>query len=132
MSQLVFGKHWEAKLADKAAAAAAVNAPATTPLAPAAEARVFISDDVTAAHRAVSGGSSAGSSGGSGGSSAGSSGGSSGSSGSSSSSGGSSGGSSGAARPFRFISTFKWEPRKGWDILLEAYLSAFSAEDDVE
>lgn len=41
-------------------------------------------------------------------------------------------GSSGQRRPFRFISTFKWEERKGWSILLEAYLTAFTAEDDVE
>jgi hypothetical protein len=31
-----------------------------------------------------------------------------------------------------FISAFKWELRKGWDVLLEAYLSEFTAEDDVE
>ncbi|PNH03657.1 hypothetical protein TSOC_010261 [Tetrabaena socialis] len=36
------------------------------------------------------------------------------------------------ARPFRLLSTFKWEPRKGWDVLLEAYLTEFTAEDDVE
>jgi len=42
-------------------------------------------------------------------------------------------GSSTAGRqPFRFISTFKWEQRKGWNILLEAYLTAFTADDDVE
>eukprot|EP00775_Hariotina_reticulata_P008345 gene8345-8529_t len=40
--------------------------------------------------------------------------------------------SSSSRRPFRFISTFKWEQRKGWPILLEAYLSEFTAEDDVE
>jgi hypothetical protein len=41
-------------------------------------------------------------------------------------------GADGVRRPFRFISTFKWEERKGWSILLEAYLTAFTAEDDVE
>ncbi|GBF88154.1 hypothetical protein Rsub_00866 [Raphidocelis subcapitata] len=35
-------------------------------------------------------------------------------------------------RPFRFVSSFKWEPRKGWDLLLEAYLSEFTPGDDVE
>lgn len=46
---------------------------------------------------------------------------------------GSTAGSGSAVRqPFRFISTFKWEQRKGWDILLQAYLTAFSADDDVE
>jgi hypothetical protein len=25
-------------------------------------------------------------------------------------------------KPFVFISTFKWEMRKGWDVLLSAYL----------
>ncbi|GAX75853.1 hypothetical protein CEUSTIGMA_g3296.t1 [Chlamydomonas eustigma] len=30
----------------------------------------------------------------------------------------------------RFLSTFKWEPRKGWDILLEAYMLEFDAEKD--
>lgn len=34
-------------------------------------------------------------------------------------------------RPFTFISIFKWETRKGWDILLKAYWSAFSASDNV-
>ena len=29
-------------------------------------------------------------------------------------------------RPARFLSAFKWEPRKGWDVLLEAYLSEFA------
>lgn len=29
-------------------------------------------------------------------------------------------------RPFRFLSTFKWELRKGWDVLLEAYLAEFT------
>jgi hypothetical protein len=35
-------------------------------------------------------------------------------------------------KPFVFISAFKWEMRKGWDVLLQAYLSEFTAEDDVE
>jgi hypothetical protein len=25
-------------------------------------------------------------------------------------------------RPFTFVTTFKWEMRKGWDVLLAAYL----------
>lgn len=80
-----------------------------------------------------SSGGSSGSSGGSTGNS-GSTGGNSGSSsGNRRSTGSSSGaGGNGVRRPFRFISTFKWEQRKGWDILLEAYLTAFSAHDDVE
>ena len=45
---------------------------------------------------------------------------------------GSKGSSNSTRKPFRFISTFKWEARKGWDILLEAYLTAFTADDDVE
>ncbi|GAX76012.1 hypothetical protein CEUSTIGMA_g3455.t1 [Chlamydomonas eustigma] len=35
-------------------------------------------------------------------------------------------------RPFVFISTFKWEMRKGWDVLLSAYLEEFSDHDSVE
>ena len=35
-------------------------------------------------------------------------------------------------RPFRFLSIFKWEERKGWPILLTAYLSEFTASDPVE
>ena len=35
-------------------------------------------------------------------------------------------------RPFRFLSIFKWEERKGWPILLTAYLSEFAASDSVE
>ena len=31
-----------------------------------------------------------------------------------------------------FLSTFKWEARKGWDVLLGAYLAEFTAADDVE
>merc|ERR1712187_753329 len=33
---------------------------------------------------------------------------------------------------FRFLSVFKWEKRKGWDILLQAYFEEFSADDNVE
>jgi glycosyltransferase involved in cell wall biosynthesis len=32
---------------------------------------------------------------------------------------------------FSFLSIFKWEYRKGWDVLLDAYWTAFTAEDDV-
>lgn len=32
---------------------------------------------------------------------------------------------------FRFLSVFKWEPRKGWDVLLRAYFEEFSAKDPV-
>ncbi len=32
---------------------------------------------------------------------------------------------------FRFLSVFKWERRKGWDVLLSAYWRAFSSQDDV-
>jgi len=32
---------------------------------------------------------------------------------------------------FRFLSVFAWQERKGWDILLRAYLREFSARDDV-
>ena len=35
-------------------------------------------------------------------------------------------------RPFRFLSIFKWEERKGWDVLLTAYLSEFTASDPIE
>ena len=35
------------------------------------------------------------------------------------------------ARPYTFLSDFKWEPRKGWDILFEAYLGSFTPRDDV-
>ena len=34
-------------------------------------------------------------------------------------------------KPFLFLSTFKWEPRKGWDTLIEAFVSAFKSSDDV-
>jgi len=30
---------------------------------------------------------------------------------------------------FKFLSVFKWEDRKGWRVLLDAFLSEFSAED---
>ncbi|WP_208740216.1 glycosyltransferase family 4 protein, partial [Arthrobacter agilis] len=34
---------------------------------------------------------------------------------------------------FRFLSVFRWQYRKGWDVLLNAYLSEFnSCDDDVE
>ncbi|WP_190273587.1 glycosyltransferase family 4 protein [Crystallibacter crystallopoietes] len=33
---------------------------------------------------------------------------------------------------FRFLSVFKWQYRKGWDVLLEAYCQEFTADDDVE
>ena len=33
-----------------------------------------------------------------------------------------------AGPPFVFISVFKWEGRKGWDALLEAYLSEFTCD----
>eukprot|EP00887_Chlorella_sp_A99_P006237 scaffold3.g6237.t1 len=36
-----------------------------------------------------------------------------------------------AQEPFVFLSSFKWETRKGWDILLSAFLTEFSAEDPV-
>lgn len=32
---------------------------------------------------------------------------------------------------FVFLSIFKWEKRKGWDLLLKAYLTEFSDKDDV-
>lgn len=35
-------------------------------------------------------------------------------------------------RPFRFLSVFKWEARKGWDILLPAYVQEFMNEPNVE
>lgn len=34
-------------------------------------------------------------------------------------------------RVFKFLSVFKWEERKGWKFLLEAFLSEFSREDNV-
>lgn len=33
---------------------------------------------------------------------------------------------------FKFLSVFRWQKRKGWDVLLQAYLEEFSADDDVE
>jgi len=36
------------------------------------------------------------------------------------------------SRPFTFLSVFKWEKRKGWDVLLRAYFEEFSADDAVE
>mmetsp|Transcript_27542 Transcript_27542/g.60154 ORF Transcript_27542/g.60154 Transcript_27542/m.60154 type:complete len:473 (-) Transcript_27542:185-1603(-) len=33
--------------------------------------------------------------------------------------------------PFRFLSVFKWEPRKGWEVLLRAYLREFAAAEGV-
>ena len=33
--------------------------------------------------------------------------------------------------PFVFLSIFKWEDRKGWDVLLESYWTAFSSSDHV-
>jgi glycosyltransferase involved in cell wall biosynthesis len=32
-------------------------------------------------------------------------------------------------RPFVFLSTFKWEDRKGWDVLLDAFMSTFKSTD---
>ena len=37
-------------------------------------------------------------------------------------------GTGGGGRPFRFLSVFKWEQRKGWDVLLSAFLLEFEAE----
>lgn len=37
----------------------------------------------------------------------------------------------GKGRRFAFLSVFQWSKRKGWDVLLKAYLSAFTSEDDV-
>ncbi|CAL5080685.1 unnamed protein product [Urochloa decumbens] len=34
-------------------------------------------------------------------------------------------------RDFAFLSVFKWEQRKGWDVLLRAFLQEFSGADDV-
>eukprot|EP00238_Polyblepharides_amylifera_P011874 CAMPEP_0196591410 /NCGR_PEP_ID=MMETSP1081-20130531/69530_1 /TAXON_ID=36882 /ORGANISM="Pyramimonas amylifera, Strain CCMP720" /LENGTH=414 /DNA_ID=CAMNT_0041914765 /DNA_START=201 /DNA_END=1445 /DNA_ORIENTATION=+ len=39
--------------------------------------------------------------------------------------------SSSSAAEFSFLSIFKWEDRKGWDVLLRAFLSEFQAGDDV-
>lgn len=35
-------------------------------------------------------------------------------------------------KPYVFLSVFKWEARKGWDVLLDAYLNEFTAGDPVE
>jgi len=32
---------------------------------------------------------------------------------------------------FKFLSVFKWEARKGWDVLLTSYFTEFSSQDDV-
>ena len=32
---------------------------------------------------------------------------------------------------YKFLSVFKWEFRKGWDVLLSAFLTEFTADDDV-
>lgn len=34
--------------------------------------------------------------------------------------------------PFRFLAVFKWELRKGWDVLLGAYFSEFAPSEHVE
>lgn len=34
-------------------------------------------------------------------------------------------------KKFAFLSIFKWEERKGWDVLLEAFFREFSPDDDV-
>jgi len=41
------------------------------------------------------------------------------------------GGAGGPQSRFRILSVFKWEHRKGWDVLLRAYWRAFSARDHV-
>lgn len=46
--------------------------------------------------------------------------------------GGDGAGSESPRRPFRFLSVFKWEERKGWDVLLRAFLSEFVADEGVE
>ena len=40
-------------------------------------------------------------------------------------------GGEGGSNRFRFLSVFKWERRKGWDVLLDAYWSAFTPADAV-
>lgn len=35
------------------------------------------------------------------------------------------------AKKFRFLSVFDWSIRKGWDVLLQAYMETFTALDDV-
>lgn len=39
--------------------------------------------------------------------------------------------SNGKPKPFQFLSIFKWEHRKGWDVLLDAYWKSFSKDDNV-
>lgn len=39
-------------------------------------------------------------------------------------------GTAAAATTTRFISVFKWEPRKAWDVLLQAYFAEFSGTTD--
>jgi glycosyltransferase involved in cell wall biosynthesis len=34
--------------------------------------------------------------------------------------------------PFTFLSVFRWQYRKGWDILLQAYLAEFTPDEDVQ
>jgi glycosyltransferase involved in cell wall biosynthesis len=36
------------------------------------------------------------------------------------------------ADTFRFLSIFRWQQRKGWDVLLDSYFAEFSKSDDVE
>ena len=36
-----------------------------------------------------------------------------------------------AAKDFRFLSVFKWEYRKGWDLLLKAYFKEFTRDERV-
>ncbi|CAK8572938.1 unnamed protein product [Lathyrus sativus] len=38
---------------------------------------------------------------------------------------------SGGSKGFVFLSIFKWEYRKGWDVLLKSYLKEFSKDDSV-
>ena len=40
-------------------------------------------------------------------------------------------GAGGESPTFRFLSVFKWEARKAWDILLEAYVTEFKSADPV-
>ncbi|KAJ1621952.1 hypothetical protein T492DRAFT_1065749 [Pavlovales sp. CCMP2436] len=42
------------------------------------------------------------------------------------------GGEGRGGRPFVFLSVFKWEARKGWDVLLAAFLREFHADEGVE
>lgn len=39
-------------------------------------------------------------------------------------------GEEGEEEPFRFVSVFKWEKRKAWDVLLRAYFEAFGSTED--